>query len=173
MRKLPIALLIFAMPSMAFAEEPKKENIKSKELTVSQVIGIGSALRALAHPYLTQDKSGNQISLTYKFSGDALMTMASDLQVSDSVSNNFQKSYRQLVNQTFGAIDPKTIDGMPMDSKKAKFLEDLEKMVNSNASVNLLHINKKDLCLDAKNDCDSANPIPVDVLSLLEPIIDR
>ena len=189
MKKLQIAAVILAMASPAAAQNvpapipAPAPAAPAKVLTVSDVIGIANAIGQLdAHPTGNTDRLGNALTApnNFHFNGITLMTLGRDLERGRDIYNAYTAATSKLVAEIDSERQalPK---GTPQDKindftneKNAALNAEQQKMLATSAVVNLDHIKFTDLCLEAKPpECPIANEIPISILSLLDPIIDK
>lgn len=181
MKNMIAALLTAALATTALAESPPVP--KDKQITVAQATLVGNALRRLTYySQITRGADGkDQVAnipfsqdhpSPYKFSGDVLFAMSVDLQQSDIVAKSYQEAYSALIKQVYGALD-KQPKPEADDPKRGDFNDQAERIFQAPSGALMVKIKRDDLCLDVTSKCTQANPIPVDVLSALLPIIDR
>lgn len=180
MLRTVLAVALLATP--AVAAEPKPSSNPS--LTVGEAIGVGNALRRLAaYTILSKDKDGKDQPVSipfspehpspYRFSGDVLFAMSINIQQADIAQRAFQETFSALVKQIYGGADKVPKVGEP-DPKAPEFQEQSQKILGAKSGALMAWIKRSDLCLGVKPPrCEAANPIPVDVLSALLPIIER
>ena len=128
-------------------------------ITIDQAIGVMRALGQLDR-YEVQDKDGKAVSIPYKFSGALRYLIASDLDLATTAARQYQTAVNALVMQISGGGNKVPDELLP------KFNEENNKLLAAPAGVILRKIKLDDLKLDE-------NPIPVSVLSVLMPIIEK
>jgi hypothetical protein len=176
-------------PPLSMAFDPRAPSGALK-LTVHEAINVGNALRRLS-TYVVVDKDGKPVMGSnnqpvmmaygegrpspYRFGGDVFFAMSVDLQQSDVAVKNFQDATAALVKQYYGSPEKRAEAAKAdVDPKKGPFEAELEKAFVGDSRTLMVRIKRSDLCLSAAPPkCDQANPIPLDVLSSLLPIIDR
>ena len=198
---LAFAVLLTAAAAAAAAGEPAAAPCtlgspcgitEQKQITVSDVVNLRAVISILS----AKDKDGKPL---YRFQGDVLMSFAAALQQAELQFRAYQETYRTIVAQVYGGeraanelaakinaanaqnekakIDPKiaAVD-VPVDEHSGELTAQLNKAFNAPSpfAAFIPRIKKDDLCLTAKEPaCPVANPITVDVLTLLLPMIDR
>lgn len=166
MKLLASALAVLACAStFALAAGTEPGAPKDKPITVGELINVGNALRQLK-TYNALDKDGKSISLPYRFSGETLFAMSIDTQAADAAMKAYQEAHDALIRQLSDGKDKVS------DDKLAEYKIQAEKMFNAPSGALLSYIKRESLCLDiAPPACPVANPIPIDVLTLMLPII--
>jgi hypothetical protein len=178
MKTMMMAVMLIGCATAAFSAEPPKA-AKASSLTVAQVTGVGQALRRLTY-YVSVGKEGQIANVPYgpdrptpyRFGGDVMFAMSVDLQQSDIVLKAYQDAHAALIKQHYGSADKLPKEGEP-DPKREAFLADMDKAFTAPSSALMVRIKREDLCLDVTPKCPQANPIPLDVLMLLLPIVDQ
>lgn len=178
-----IAIMTALTGAHAKAQDAMSPKDVSTKLTVNDVNNIGNALRSLS-TYPTLDANKNLVRLphptgTYRFSGAVLFSIAMNLKRIDEVVTAFQETHRSMTKQVYGdetaeilAADPKR--QAEAAKKQAELQFQIDKAAKAPAGIEMTKIKEKDLCLDAAPPaCPQANPIPIDVLTLMLPIIER
>lgn len=148
-----IAAILVSAVMIAAAQDAKRM------LTISEVVEIGNALRGLK-TYTAQDRSGAAITLSYKFDGPTLMTMANNIRKADDVT----KAYQEAVNALIVQIS----DGgsqVPPD-KMVEFNKQLTAMGNQRTSIDLGRMREGDLKMGDQ-------PLAPATIAALLPILDK
>jgi len=186
-----LAAALLTVPTYA-AEPPAKAPAAAPtgapKITVQEAINVGLALRRLTSYVATENgkpiMNGGQPVLMaygsdrpspYRFGGDVLFAMSVNLQQADLALKNFQETTTALTKQVYGSAEKKAeADKADQDPLRATYSAELEKAFVADSRTLMVKIKRSSLCLEvAAPKCDQANPIPLDVLSLLLPIIER
>lgn len=147
-----VALMIIVSP--AYAEG----------LTVSQCLGVYMGVNSLnyAGQALGDNRTPPSDAKQYKL-GELRGTLSFDLAALQTVYDSVIRARTSLWKEN--GITP---DTKPDSPAMAKFLEDFQKVLDRPCDAKLTRIKLEQLRLG-----DDANAIPLNVLSALEPIIDR
>lgn len=144
-----VALLLLAAP--AFAQE-------KKPLTVEEVLGATTALRALK-TYTALDKAGTAVQLPYKFPSTVAFDMAMNIAKGDQVG----KAYQDVVNGLVSQLSDGGTQVPP--AKMLDFQAQNRKVLDAPAKIEMTRFKRSDLNVDGQ-------PIAPETLMLLLPILD-
>lgn len=161
---LALAVWSSLHPENSIAQQQKIDP-SPQAMTVAQAVAIGTALRQLGD----YQEGGKTIAVPFRFNGNVLMAMASNIALSDQVRKNYQEAYNGLIRQISGGKDR-----VP-EEKMGEFNAQIEKAAGAPSSVRFERIKESDLCLASppKPPCQVTNAIPPAILAAILPIVDR
>ena len=171
---LAIALAIAALTLPALAADKMPNG--GPDLTVLQAVAVGNALRELGdHP----GPDGKTVSVPFRFEGQVVMNMATDIAAADTVQRNYQRAFGEKANK-MGLNVPLKKDATDEETaarirSKAEFDDQTDKMLNAPSGQLWVRIKQADLCIDSKPvaPCTTTNAIPPNVMAALLPIIEK
>lgn len=165
------AALAIAAPILARAQEA------AKSLTVEQAIGVGEGIRDLSS---RATETGARVPLppgTVKLPPRVTYQLATAAQKIESVRKSYEETTRAAIRDQFGEENPSAVAADPKraaeyQKKNSAFQEEIRKALSLPSGAEIKTIRQSDLCLEAKPpECPQANPISVDTLTLLMPIV--
>jgi hypothetical protein len=189
MKKTILAALLISAAAPAFADD-KPTIQKDGPPTVAEMIGAGVALRELS----AKDKDGKPL---YHFQSSVMFDLLTDEQQADLVQKLYADSYKALVDRVYGGQkavndviakvnecitqnknaekDPKVMAVVcPVDAHADEFTAEMKKVQDKPAPGTIVKIKKTDLCLAAHDpECPVANPITIETLKQLWPILEK
>lgn len=151
-----IAAFAACAPAGGYAAD---EKATPPGLTVEQALNVASGLAKLTS-YDTVDKDGKPSKVYYKLSADLRILIAVNIDVGRAIQTRFQNASNDLIMQMSDGV------GTLPDEKKGVFNVELAKLMQAQSRAGYTRFKMSDLKLDE-------NQIPVDVLSLIIPILDR
>jgi hypothetical protein len=173
MRKTMLAIAITAAAlTIARAED-------AKPLTVEQAVGVGEGLRDLSTRKNDQGQRAPLPSGVVRLNGRVLMQLAIAQQQTDTVLRAYQEATQTSLKNAFGDESPTAVLADPKraaeyQTKNAAFQESVKKALAAPSGVSVRTVTPADLCHEAAPPaCPQANPISVETLTLLMPILDQ
>jgi hypothetical protein len=178
-----------AQPAPASAPPaPAATAFDSGKLTFEQVIGIADALRQLGN--YRDNRTGQTVTVPFKFDGSTLLTLAVDIDAGDKATKTYQDAYFKFEAQELG--DPKKLNHdlskLPdetADAYEARLVakrkteiansDAAKRMPGHPAGALLARLKEGELCLKYPPvaPCTVKNDIPPALLATILPIIER